>query len=111
MQEVTKAQREFTGLTARYGKCLLPPMRLFASRDKRRKALCKVVDSLSKETFPFCLPLIFGVINMDKTVCGEYGNSESQVDGILEWLPRMGEYSDLLLEEVRRHRKSYGLKA
>lgn len=108
--DVLEAAREFEGLTIRHGRCLLPPLRYVISRDKRRKALCEVVDRLSKEAFPLCIPYIINTINMSKSVCGEYEDSKSQVDGILEWLSRMVEYRDILLEAVKHHREKYGLK-
>lgn len=104
------AELEWLNLTAKYGKCLLPPMRYITSREKKRKALCKIVDNVSKDLFPLCVPCIMQTINMHKEVCEEYEDSEVQVDGILGWLPRMEEYRELLLEEVKQRRQKYGLK-
>ena len=105
-----KAEEEFLVLTARYGKCLLPPLRYITSRNIKRKALCKIVDKLSGEALSLCVPHIINTINMGESVCKEYRHSSSQVDGILQWLPRMSEYREVLLEEVRSHRENYGLK-
>jgi len=83
-----------------------------ASREEKRKTLCMLVDELSEGTFnlKFIAEQIMTIINMKEEVCKEYPDSETQVEGILEWLPRMDTYRGLLLNEVKAHRKSCGLK-
>jgi hypothetical protein len=82
----------------------------FNSREKKRKTLCKFVDGLSEETFAVYVPQIIEIINMKEDVCNEYGDSESQTDGVLKWLPRMKEHREVLSETIREHRQKYGLK-
>ena len=81
-------------------------------RETKRKILCGMVDSLSDKTFNLepIVEKIITVINMKEDVCKEYPDSESQVNGILEWLPRFIKYKDKLFYEVNRNRKQYGLK-
>jgi len=83
-----------------------------ASREEKRNTLNMMVNELSDSTFKMkpIAEQILTIINMKEDVCKEYADSEAQTDGILEWLPRMKEYRGLLLEEVQRHRKQYGLK-
>ncbi len=80
-------------------------------RDGKKQTLSMMVDELSKETFKLkpVAEQIMVIINMKEDVCKEYPDSESQVDGILEWLPRFKQHRGLLLKEVKNHRKQYGL--
>lgn len=80
-------------------------------RTEKRKTLCVMVDGLSEKTFKskYIAKQIMGIINMKEDVCKEYGSTEAQVDGICGWCPRMKEHRDLLVKEVTRHRKQYGL--
>ena len=82
------------------------------SRDKKRKMLASLLDKLSDRTFNngIVLNQVITIINMKKDVCEEYVDTEAQVNGILEWLPRMKAHRDKLVKEVTRHRKKYGLK-
>ena len=80
----------------------------FKSRETKRKTLCEFTDSLSEETFVQFIPEIMVIINMKKDVCKEYDDSETQTEGILKWLPRMGEFKDLLHEVVKQHRQKHG---
>lgn len=83
-----------------------------ASRDEKRKTLNMMVNELSDSTFKLkpIAQMIMTIINMKAEVCKEYADSETQTDGILGWLPRFEKHRDILLEEVRQHRKEYGLK-
>ncbi len=80
-------------------------------RDGKRQTLSMMVDELSEETFKLkpVAEQIMTIINMKEDVCKEYPDSESQVNGILEWLPRFKQHRDLLLKEVKNHRRQYGL--
>jgi len=82
------------------------------SRETKRKILCGMVDSLSDKTFNLepIAEKIITVINMKEDVCKEYPNSEAQVKGILEWLPRIIKYRGMLLDKVKNNRKQYGLE-
>ena len=82
------------------------------TRDKKREVLNMMVNELTEKTFKL-LPVIeqiTTIINMKKDVCIEYADSESQTDGILEWLPRMKDYRDILFKEVQKHRSDYLLQ-
>ena len=82
------------------------------TRENKRKTLNMMVNALTEETFKL-LPVaeqIIGIINMKQDICMEYADSQSQVEGILEWLSRMKAYRDILLGEVKNHREEYQLK-
>lgn len=81
-------------------------------RGKKRETLNMMVDALSEKAFKLkpVAEQVMTIINMKEEVCGEYPDSEAQVEGILGWLPRMAGHRDMLLGEVKRHRKQYGLK-
>ena len=81
-----------------------------SSRDEKRKTFCKAVDGLSEGAFSTNIPNIIEIINKKKDICEVYENSETQVDGILEWLPRMKEYRELLTLYIQKERHKYGLK-
>ena len=81
----------------------------FKSKGKKRETLCGFVDGLSKDTFTQFIPQIVVIIDMKKKACKEYTDSKAQVVGILEWLPRMKDFEDLLLEVVKQHRQKHGL--
>lgn len=80
-------------------------------RERKREALNAVVRELSDKAFVLqpVVKQIMTIINMKKEVCEEYLDSESQAEGILGWLPRMREHRGMLLKEVKKHRKQYGL--
>ncbi len=81
------------------------------TRNSKREALNMMVNELSEKTFKL-LPVIeqvITIINMKQDVCEEYTDSESQTDGILEWLPRMKNYRGVLFKEVKKHRGNYQL--
>jgi NAD-dependent DNA ligase len=82
-----------------------------ASRDDKRKTLSGMVNQLSENTFKLkpIAEQIMTIINMKEEVCREYPDSESQTDGILVWLPRFKEHREMLLGEVKRNRKQFGL--
>jgi hypothetical protein len=82
------------------------------SRDTKRKTLNTLVIELSDRTFAngMVAKQIMEIINMKEEVCKEYDDTNAQVVGILSWLPRMSVHRDKLAEEVKKHRKSYGLK-
>ena len=82
------------------------------SRIAKRKTLCEMADNLSEDTFKHkeIAGQIMEIINMKEDVCKEYIDAEAQVNGILSWIPRMGQHRKLLKNEVIKHRKHYGLK-
>lgn len=82
-----------------------------ASRTEKRKTLRMVVDGLSEKTFnsKFVAKQIITVINMKEDVSKEYQNTESQVQSILGWLPRMKQHRGLLVTAVTKNRKQLGL--
>ena len=81
------------------------------TRAEKRKTLCSLVDKLSDSTLnnDFVAGMIMKIINMKEDVCKEYPDAESQVSGILEWLPRMKVHRGKLLDEVVKHRREYRL--
>ena len=81
-------------------------------RDEKRKTLSMMANELSEKTFKLkpVARMIMTIINMKEDVCQEYTDSEEQTEGILGWLPRFKEHRGMLLQEVKRHRKDYGLK-
>lgn len=83
-----------------------------ASRDEKRQVLNTMANELSEKAFKLkpIAEQIMTIINMTEEVCQEYTDSEEQTEGILGWLPRMKEHRGLLLAEVKRHRKEYGLE-
>jgi len=82
------------------------------SRDEKRSTLNMLVNELSDKAFKLkpVAEKIMTIINMKKEVCQEYADSEEQTNGILGWLPRFKEHRDMLLKEVKQHRKEYELK-
>lgn len=82
------------------------------SREEKRTTLNIMVETLSDKTFKngVVATQIMQIINMKEDVSKEYPDTESQVKGILSWLPRMEYHKDKLTKEVARHRKLYGLK-
>ncbi len=82
------------------------------NRDSKRKALNNLANELSEKTFKnkIIAQQIMQIINMGEEVCEEYPDAESQVQGILSWIPRMELHRDILKKEVIKHRKSFGLK-
>jgi len=82
----------------------------FVSKKKKRETLCKFVEGLSEDTFNAYPLQVIEVINKKEKVCKEYTDSEAQVDGILEWLPRMKNHRELLVAVIREHRIKYRLK-
>lgn len=103
-----KAMQEFSLILQAIQPVMTDPQE---TRDTKRGTLSMAVDLLSESTFKLkpVAEQIMGIINMKEEVCREYLDSESQTDGILEWLPRMKEYRKMLLEEVKGSRKSFGL--
>jgi hypothetical protein len=79
---------------------------------EKRKTLCQLVDNLSEKAFnnKIVLGQIFKIINMKEEICKEYVDTESQVNGILEWCPRLKEHKKELSKEVEKARKSCGMK-
>ena len=103
------ALQEF-GLVA---KAILPLMTdVNVSRTEKRGILNDAVNGLSDKTFnnSMVADQIMIIINMKEDVCREYPDTESQVNGILEWLPRMSKHRDKLYRKVKQSRKSFGLK-
>ena len=97
----------------RLAQAILPIMKdADVSRDEKRKILNDLVNELSDRTFgnPLVVKQIMIIINMKEEVCKEYANTDSQVNGILSWLPRMAKHREVLKEEVAKHRKQYGLQ-
>lgn len=82
------------------------------SRDDKRALLNEGVNELSEKTFKnkIVAEQILIIVNMKEDVCKEYPNTEAQVQGVLEWLPRMSEHRELLTTKVRKARNSFGLK-
>ncbi len=83
-----------------------------ASREEKRETLNMMVNELSESTLKLkpVVEQIMTIINMKEDVCKEYPDSETQTEGILVWLPRMKEHRAMLLEAVKKGRKSYRLK-
>lgn len=81
------------------------------TRDEKRSALNTTVNSLSEDTFKrgFIAERIIDIINMDEKTCEGYDSVESQVQGILEWLPRMEQHLHILQKRIKRARKHYKL--
>ncbi len=83
------------------------------SRESKRSTLNMMVNELSEDTFKLkpVAEQIMTIINMKEDVCMEYPDTESQVNGILSWLPRFQYHRDLLFREVKKHRNEYKLKS
>ena len=83
-----------------------------ASRELKRSTLDMMTKELSEKTFQkdFVADMIMEIINMKEEVCKEYEDTESQVNGILSWLPRMEYHRGKLTKAVSKNRKHYGLK-
>lgn len=92
---------------------LYPIMVPATPRVEKRKALNATLNELSEDTFKRRIIakriLSMNMIDMSEGICKEYDSVESQTNGILEWLPRMGKYQSMLLKEVKKHRQEYGL--
>lgn len=103
-----KAMQEFSLLLQVIRPIMVDPQE---TREQKRETLNMMVNELSEKTFKLkpVAEQIMTIINMKEDVCREYPDSEAQVDGILGWLPRMGEHRKMLLEEVKRHRIEYEL--
>ena len=80
------------------------------TREDKRKTLCKAVEELSEDAFVKYIPEIIVIINKKRDVSSEYEDSEKQLEGVLEWLPRMRQFSEMLLEIIKERRKRFGLK-
>lgn len=82
------------------------------SRDTKRKTLNDLVNSLSDKAFSNSIVVgqIMKIINMKQEICKDYKDTETQVDGILSWCPRMKEHREVLVKEVGEHRKQYRMK-
>jgi len=82
------------------------------SGEEKRGVLNVMVNELSEKTFKLkpVAQQIMTIINMKEEVCKEYPDTEAQVDGILSWLPRFRKHKGMLLREVEKHRKEYGLE-
>lgn len=104
-----KASQEFSLACQAILPIMRDPLELVLAK---RKTLNMMVNELSENTFKLkpVAEQIMTIINMKVDVCREYPDSEAQTAGILGWLPRMKEHRDMLLAEVKKHRKSYGLK-
>lgn len=83
-------------------------------REERRKALNTILGELSEDTFKRGVIadriLKMNMIDMGEEISKQHEDTESQVEGILSWLPRMKLHRDRLKDKVKRHRKKYGLK-
>jgi hypothetical protein len=81
------------------------------SREDKRETLNAYVNTLSEKCFQNTLvgDQIVIIINMKEDVCKEYPDTQSQVDGIISWLPRMAYHKDKLVKSVAKNRKEYGL--
>lgn len=81
-------------------------------REEKRRTLSAMVEELSEDTFKLepVADQIMIIINMEEEVCREYDDTDSQVEGILSWLPRMAKHRERLTKEVQKHRKKCGLK-
>ena len=82
------------------------------SRDEKRKVLCQLVDKLSEKSFnnSIVLKQIFIIINMKEEECKKFIDTQTQVDSIITWLPRMSEKYNELYKEVSNHRRKFNLK-
>lgn len=85
---------------------------LNGNRTAIRKLLNDKVNALTDKTFnkSYTADVIITYINAKEYICKEYPDTKSQVDSILEWLPRMKKYRDKLEKYVSKYRKQYGLK-
>jgi len=107
-----KEMQEF----GQYAKAILPVMTdPDIQREKKREMLNEFVNNLTDKTFHLDIiaEQIIEIIDIGQKssdICKEYENTEEQVRGILDWLPRMAYHKDKLYREVRKHRKEYGLE-
>ena len=93
-------------------KAILPIMKdASATVEEKRKALNMAVNELSEKSFDnrIVVNQIMSIVNMKEQVCRMYADTEAQVKGILSWLPRMEQHKDILIAEVKKHRKQCGI--
>ena len=95
-------------------KVISPIMQPSVPRAERRKALCKMIDELSEDTFKrgIIISRIFkmNMIDMSEGICSKYNDTKLQTDAVIEWLPRVKQHRKKLYKAVENARKSYGLK-
>lgn len=79
---------------------------------EKRRVLCAMVDNLSQEVFdkPYIADAIITMINVKENICKQYDSVDSQVNGILGWLPRMKQYRSKLEKYVKEYRSKYGME-
>jgi hypothetical protein len=77
-----------------------------------RSAINGAVGELSEETFSkdFIADTILSWINVREDVSKQFPDTNTQVQSILLWLPRMAWHKDRLEKYVNKYRKQYGLK-
>ena len=106
-----KAMQEF----GQYAQAIYPVMMdATISKAQKRKTLNELVENLSEGTFKLNIiaeqiTVMIDTGQKSDAICKEYEDTESQVNAILEWLPRMEKHRDLLTKTVEKHRKQYGL--
>lgn len=78
----------------------------------KRETLSTMVNELSDKAFNLRViaEQVMTIINMKQEVCKEYPSVDVQVDGIIEWLPRMAKYRDMLIDEVTKQRRKFSLQ-
>ena len=85
---------------------------LAGNRTAIRKLLNDKVNKLTDKTFnkSYTADVIITYINAKQEICKQYSDTKAQVDGVLEWLPKMVKYRDKLEKYISKERKKYGLK-
>jgi hypothetical protein len=79
--------------------------------EERRIVLNELVNKLSEKTFKnnMIAEQIIKIINMEKEECEKFSITDTQVNSILTWLPRMALHRDKLANKVEQARKNFGL--
>ncbi len=82
------------------------------SREEKRKVLSQLVNELSDKAFnnKIVIEQVFKIINMKEEECKKFEDTESQVDFIIGWCPRLEQKREALSKEVEKHRKQFRVK-
>lgn len=79
------------------------------SREQKRKMLRRKLDQLSQVAYDNHYKKIMQIIQSEKANCEEYKDTETQVDAINKWLPRLESKRDKVTEIIRKRRKGFKL--
>ena len=82
---------------------------LTINNEQKRKIFRRKLDKLSQVALDCHFKKIMQIIQKEKENCAQYKDSETQVNAIIMWLPRLKEKRDIVLKIIQKRRKNFKL--